>query len=167
MITSMNRLNVHDRAMFLDALKQIFRADYKRSRSARLQTHAEKMTLKDIYRDRKMCASHDNNLPRAIKDDIDQFVASLRREGYIMKRLPSVNINPKDLQKIRRKRREKKLALNKLGDFFDYQKLRYKPIKPIQHANPCKNLQDLRKVNYSFSHAKNLIQSKQRVNESL
>ena len=31
----------------------------------------------------------------------------------------------------------------------------------------CKNIQDLRKVNYSFSHAKDIIMDKQRINESL
>jgi hypothetical protein len=49
MITSMNRLNVYDKAVFAEALRQIYRADCKRSRSARPINRVEKMTLKNIY----------------------------------------------------------------------------------------------------------------------
>ena len=70
LITSMNRINVHDKAVFADALKQIYRGECKRSRSARLINRAEKMTLKNIYKNQRICASFDNNLPRAIRDDV-------------------------------------------------------------------------------------------------
>ena len=49
MITSMNRLNVNDKAVFAEALRQIYRTDCKRSRSAIPINRAEKMTLKNIY----------------------------------------------------------------------------------------------------------------------
>ena len=119
MITSMNRLNIHDPAVFSEALRTIYRADCKRSRSARPINRAEKMTLKNIYQNKRICASFDNNLPRAIRDDVQNFIVNLKREGYIMRRLPSININPKDLQKIRKIKKDKKQALNQLGEYFE------------------------------------------------
>jgi hypothetical protein len=71
LIASMNRLNINDPAVFAEALRSIYRADCKRSRSARPLNRVEKMTLKDIYRNRKLCASFDNNLPKAVRNDLE------------------------------------------------------------------------------------------------
>jgi hypothetical protein len=64
-------IHIHDPALFSEALLQIYRSDCRRSLSERPVNRVKKMTLKNIYRNRRIYASHDNNLPGAIRDDIN------------------------------------------------------------------------------------------------
>jgi hypothetical protein len=70
LISSMKPLNVNERALFYEALQTIYRRDCRRSRSQRPINRVEKITLKNIYQNRRVYASFDNNLPLAIRDDL-------------------------------------------------------------------------------------------------
>ena len=112
LISSLNRLNVHEGALFSDALKHIYRMENKKARSERPKNRVEKMTLKDVYKNKRVNASFDNNLPAAVRQDLQQFVDNLRKEGFVMRRIPTIDIYPKDRQKLRKERIKKKMILN-------------------------------------------------------
>lgn len=56
-----------------------------------------------------------------------------------MRRIPSIEIIPKDKEKLRKELNEKRMALNQLGEFFEKQKDKRKP-KLQKTINICKNL---------------------------
>jgi len=54
------------------------------------------LTLK---KGKRLHASYDNNLPGLISNDLLNYIQNLKNEGLLLKRLPSVDLDPPDLQK--------------------------------------------------------------------
>jgi len=84
------------------ALEDLLVRELKRSRSAEPPNRVEKMTLKNLYRDRnlqrlnRMHASLNNNLVKKVKTEIDDYVQSLNEQGLILRRIPTIDILPVD-----------------------------------------------------------------------
>ena len=71
-------------------------------------TSVEKMTLKNVCHNslmkggtlegklRRAHASFDNNMPLAVRNDVNTYVQKMRAEGYFLRRMPSVDLLPPD-----------------------------------------------------------------------
>ena len=90
-------------------------------------TRVEKMTLKDVCPNafigpgsklKRAHASFDNNMPLAVRNDVDAYVQKVRAEGYFLRRMPSVDLLPIDLERRRTDKEKKKQALGELNQYF-------------------------------------------------
>ena len=45
---------------------------------------------------RRAHASHDNNMPLAVRNDVNAYVQKMKAEGYFLRRMPSVDLLPPD-----------------------------------------------------------------------
>lgn len=84
------------------ALQDFLMKELKRSRSWEPPNRVEKMTLKNLYRDKhlqktnRMHASLNNNLTLQVKNEINEYVQEVEAKGYIVRRIPSVELMPHD-----------------------------------------------------------------------
>jgi hypothetical protein len=92
--------------MLKHAIKDIKRNNAKRSRSEIPKTSVLKMTFKNLYLNKKlrklnyMHASVDRNLPKLVREDIQNFIDKVTTEGFIFRRVPSVNLTPLDKERV-------------------------------------------------------------------
>ena len=64
-------------------------------------------------------ASHGNNLLGDVKDEVNQYVHDMTIKGFLVRRIPTVDILPTDTQRVRNIEKHKQLQLKKLGKNFD------------------------------------------------
>ena len=70
-----------------------------------VESHISKMTIESLYRNKKLRkvnyfhASHENDLPRFLKEEVNHLVAKMQEKGKKLKRIPSVDLLPRDREK--------------------------------------------------------------------
>ena len=64
------------------------------------------MTLKNqfpnnyMFRMNRLHASCENNLPKMLKADIQDFQNKVEGKGYLLRRIPTIDIYPSDKEKV-------------------------------------------------------------------
>ena len=79
----------------------------KKSQSHRINNKVMKITSKNIYlhkdftlkRGKMLHASYKNNMLGDLIQDLDDYTKKLKEEGYILRRIPSIDIDPVDRQR--------------------------------------------------------------------
>ena len=91
-----------------------------------MKNKATKITLKNIYLEHDFSlrkgmhlhASFRNNIPGDLIQDLDEYTRKLKEEGYILLRVPSINIDPVDKQRQQRAKTRQLRVFNKLSKFY-------------------------------------------------
>ena len=83
--------------------------------------------MKNIYLDRdfnlkkgiNLHASFRNNIPGDLIQDLDDYTKKLKQAGYILMRVPSINIDPVDRQRQLRAKSRQQRVFDKLSKFYE------------------------------------------------
>lgn len=97
--------NKNCRRLLRHALKDFIKIEFKRSHSQKPINRIEKWTLKNIYPNRRMQrigrmnASLENNLPKAVREDVNDYETKMRAKGFLIRRIPSIDLEIVDKER--------------------------------------------------------------------
>ena len=84
-----------------------------------------KLRLMHLYPNKKlqkinhMHASLDKNLPELVRNQISAFAKKLKSNGYLFRRVPSINLQPVDVERAQLEGVKKAAILKQAADFFN------------------------------------------------
>lgn len=115
-----------ERTNYFSELERLFgEIDEPLIHTQRPINRVRKMTLKNqfpnnfMFKKNRLHASCDNNLPGALKNEIQQFQSKVEERGYILRRIPTIDILPPDKQKILKERKYRKQVFDSVANHFD------------------------------------------------
>lgn len=129
----MNQFVNFDKSMvniLKEDFRQLFKESFKltkkrRSQSAMITSRIGKMTIGSLYKSKKLKkvnyfhASYENDLPRFLKEEVNQLVMKVQEKGKLLKRIPSVDLMPMDREKEEQIRDKQVHVLSRIKSYFD------------------------------------------------
>ena len=97
------------------------------------------MTMGSLYKNKNLRkvnyfhASYENDLPRFLKEEVNQLVAKMQEKGKQLKRMPSVDLLPRDREKEERLREKQMTVLNRIKSYFDNAEQKITQQATIEH----------------------------------